>query len=161
MVVVLAVAAGPVLAAVLYISVLGFGPDTDNMAPAVSFTRTSVADGYKLTIVAISRVTSWDDVGIVLSDGVSTASWSPSSTDFIGNLNASSAEFWHGGIRYLDSLQIWTNVTDLVGNGNVDGGDYITITTGAPYGFVLGRTYTLTLMYEPGGGMMGGYSWTV
>jgi len=61
------------LAAVLYVMVLGFGGIDGNTSVAI-LSRNTVTNGVKFTLVSVSSSTSWDDVTIVLSDGLYVAS---------------------------------------------------------------------------------------
>ncbi|MGB2825540.1 MAG: archaellin/type IV pilin N-terminal domain-containing protein, partial [Thermoplasmata archaeon] len=73
---ILMVAITVVLAAVLYVMVLGFGGDTTT-TPTSSLTKSSVSSGVKLTFAPVSVDTQWDDITILLSDGTNTVQWSP------------------------------------------------------------------------------------
>jgi len=150
---ILMVAITVVLAAVLYVMVLGFG-GTSTQAPTTSLSKKVPGPSYgvKYEFVSISKTTSWDDVSIQLSDGTNTAVWAPVKASY-----ATGAPVTHGeGAVALGSLTVWCNVTDLTGNGNVNGGDhfiFVTQATGGGAGaptFAGSTTYTISIIYDPG-----------
>ena len=52
-------------------------------------------------------------------------------------------------VEVLGSLSIYCNVTDLIGNGYVNQGDYFTFTTPSSSTFAPYTTYTVTIMHDP------------
>ncbi|MDD1768222.1 MAG: type IV pilin N-terminal domain-containing protein, partial [Methanomassiliicoccales archaeon] len=70
---ILMVAITVVLAAVLYVMVLGFGGNT-NVAPTLDLSRTNYANGYKMTCTAPTEDVAWADVTVQLN-GISWANF--------------------------------------------------------------------------------------
>lgn len=89
----------------------------------------------------------WGDLEIELSDGTNTTSWT--------NLTAADLTSSHGNVTWhfgspksLGGLEVWLNVTDSKGDGLLDHGDYMDLTTGGPR-FSSEVGYVLTLLYMP------------
>lgn len=136
-----------VLAAILYVMVLGFGGE-DDYPPAAYLARTSVADGYKFTFSEPSRDMYWSDVTIRLSDYYDFASWDPLSSDLDDGYMTT--EFCDPKALGVD-IQVYLNVTDVAGNGMIDDGDYFTLTAGGGTEFVSGGVYEAMVVYQPTG----------
>ncbi|MCJ7489058.1 MAG: type IV pilin N-terminal domain-containing protein [Thermoplasmata archaeon] len=145
---ILMVAITVVLAAVLYVMVLGFGGDTTT-TPTSSLTKSTVTSGVKLTFAPVSVDTQWDDVTILLSDGTDTVQWTPATA----NLDSAITTKEPLGTGTLGSLTVYCNVTDLAGNGYVNQGDYFTLVTSGT-SFSTATTYTCTILYAPSAGEM-------
>ena len=142
---ILMVAITVVLAAVLYVMVLGFG-GTSATTPALqipSVTTISSPDGKKCTLTQPTAEASWTDVTINLQQGGTTVSWEP----VTGDLDDGTLMTAPYGLKTL-TVAIYLNVTDLGGDGNIDNGDYFTL-TGA-----LSGSYTILMVYEPTNGQM-------
>ena len=143
---ILMVAITVVLAAVLYVMVLGFG-GTSTQTPTSSITKSSVTHGVKYTFAPMSKDTPWSDVTILLQDqnGVSWQ-WTPATTDLDNGTTAK----WPGIVHALLPIaNVWCNITDLAGNGYVNQGDYVTLMTGSVSIFSSSVTYTVTVMHDP------------
>jgi flagellin-like protein len=140
---ILMVAITVVLAAVLYVMVLGFG-GTSTQTPTSSLTKSTVSSGVKLTFAPVSVDTQWDDITLLLSDGTNTVQWSPATA----SLDNATTSKQLCGAQTLTSLSVYCNVTDLAGNGYVNQGDYIVLTTGGG-SFSAATTYTCTIMHDP------------
>jgi len=145
---ILMVAITVVLAAVLYVMVLGFG-GTSTQAPTTSLAKKVPGPSYgvKYEFVAISKTTSWDDLSIQLSDGTSNAAWHPVKANFATGSTVTHSEATSPTV--FGTLSVFCNVTDLVGNGNVNGGDYFTLQTYAAATFGTSTTYTISIIYDP------------
>jgi len=144
---ILMVAITVVLAAVLYVMVLGFG-GTSTTTPTATYQKATISNGEKITIVSITKTdVPWDDVTIQLSDGTTIAQWTPTKT------SQSSTATHSYGAQGLGSLSVTCNVTDVSGNGYVSGTDYFTLWSST--GFSSGTQYTAVLLYEPTGERMG------
>ncbi len=142
---ILMVAITVVLAAVLYVMVLGFGTNP-NATPAATYSKASATGGAKINIVSITRNdVSWDDVKVQLSKGGDFAEWSPVALP----LNTGSAVTVAQGVGAGALSGFSLNVTDLGGNGVVSGSDYLTI-----IGTFAG-SYTCALIFVPSGEMIG------
>jgi len=149
---ILMVAITVVLAAVLYVMVLGFGSGGTS-TPTVQITsRTATADGYKLTLTAPTSEVTWTDLTVILQDGTNSATWS---TFTQAALTGTTVETQSLTSSDLGST-FYCNVTDMGGNGIMSNGDYFTI-EGA---FASGTQYTVTLMHEPTDGQMVAQTWT-
>jgi len=136
---ILMVAITVVLAAVLYVMVLGFG-GTQQQTPTTQLTKTTVSSGVKMTLAAVSIDTLWDDVTILLSDGTDTDTWAMATE----NLDGGSAVTY----RYTTAstnLGVFLNITDIAGNGYANQGDYFTLTGTLS----ATTTYTVTLIFDP------------
>jgi len=146
-VVVIVVVVPIILSAVLYFMVLGFGGTDHEVPPGpVSvITKSTVTGGYKFTFAPISRDMQWGDVTILLSGGTYTATWAPPTTD----LNTGSSVEWGGLPQMLGTLEVFSNVTDLQGNGRINQGDYFTLTLGTSQAFSTVTAYTVTIMHDP------------
>ncbi|MEM4276206.1 MAG: archaellin/type IV pilin N-terminal domain-containing protein [Thermoplasmata archaeon] len=147
---ILMVAITVVLAAVLYVMVLGFGGTSST--PSIQKLRGStVTNGYKIELTNPTSEVKWDDVSsIQLTDGTNTVAWSnisstkqSSGTPAIGK---------YGG-KTLGTLTVFLNITDLAGDGKVSQGDYLVFTTGGG-SFSSTATYTLTMLYRTTGGSL-------
>ena len=154
---ILMVAITVVLAAVLYVMVLGFGGTTST--PGINVLRkTSTAGGFKIEFTAPTAEVTWSDVTIQLSAGSNTVSWTNMTTEAL--TGAAPPEVWHfGSGQTLGTISVWLNVTDLAANGRMSNGDYVTVTVGGGV-FAPSTTYTLTLLYEPTDGSMLAYDFT-
>jgi flagellin-like protein len=142
---ILMVAITVVLAAVLYVMVLGFG-GTSTQTPTSSLTKSTVTGGDKFTFAPMSKDTPWSDASILLTDGSATKTWTPLTTDLD---NGTTARF--NVVTAAANLGTkWVNLTivDLAGNGYINQGDYITLTTGTGV-FSNTVTYTVTIMHDP------------
>ncbi len=145
---ILMVAITVVLAAVLYVMVLGFGTDTSS-TPSTTLSDEPITNGVKITFGAVNQDIGWDQISFLLEDGTNSAGWA--------NLTV---EMLNGGLGdtqvmqdvLLGTLTVSFSVTDLSGNGKADQGDYIKLTASA---FAGATTYTLTAIYESTDGNMG------
>lgn len=136
-----------VLAAVLYVMVLGFG-GTEDYPPTAYLARTTVPDGYNFTFSQPSRDIYWSDVTIRFSDGYEFVSWDPLSSDLDGGSQTTQAF----PLKALSvNFRVYLNVTDLDGNGMIDEGDYFTLTAGGGTQFTAGVEYETTVIYQPTG----------
>ncbi len=142
---ILMVAITVVLAAVLYVMVLGFG-GTSSQTPTSSVTKVTVSNGVKYTFAPMSKDTPWNDITIQLTDGAATVVWQPTTADLTG---ASPPKIFNGAMKALGTLSVWCNITDLAGNGYVNQGDYVTFTTETSPTFSASSTYTVTIMHDP------------
>lgn len=147
---ILMVAITVVLAAVLYVMVLGFG-GTSQTTPAATYQKTTITNGQKISIVSITKTdVSWDDVKVQLSDGTNFAEWDPVATQ-LTSTGAISANY---SVDTLGALSVCAVVFDISGNGLVSGSDYMNLFTyGGATGF--SGSYTAVLIYVPTGERMG------
>ncbi len=134
------------LATVLYVMTLGFSSVTPGV-PTSSLTKTTVDYGVKCTFVSMSYNTVWSDVTIVLQESNgNAATWYPVTADLDGG-NVAQKIF--APVSLGPIANVWCNVTDLAGNGNVNQGDYFTLTTGSVASFSSSTTYTVTIIHKP------------
>jgi flagellin-like protein len=156
---ILMVAITVVLAAVLYVMVLGFGGTTSTPNVQV-LKRTSVTSGYQVALTSPTSTVKWGDMQIQLTDGTNTLSYTNQTTALL--TSATPPKVWHyGSARTMGTLSVWLNVTDLAGDGKVSSGDYFVFTTSGASTFSVSATYSLTIIYTPtGSAMMSGASLT-
>lgn len=153
---ILMVAITVVLAAVLYVMVLGFGGTTNT--PAVNVLRkTSVTDGFKIEFTAPTSEVKWGDVTIQLTYSGGSASWTPTTAGLTGTPIPKSEDL--GEVDLTDTFTVSVVVYDLSGNGAMSNGDYIIITA-TEGSFSNTVTYTLTMLHEPTDGSMLSYEFT-
>jgi hypothetical protein len=143
------------LSVLLYVMVLGFG-GSDGNTPVATISRSTVTNGMKFTFVAVSSSTSWEDVRVILTDGLESVSWSPHAYD----LDYGSSSQVQLPSESLGAMVVTCTVSDVAGNGLVNGSDYFTLTTSGPPTFSPATTYTVTIVYEPTGSYMTSTSFT-
>jgi flagellin-like protein len=145
---ILMVAITVVLAAVLYVMVLGFGGG-GTQTPTMQVTKSSTSTGLRFTVAGITKDTQWGDMKVLLQNGTTTDSWTLTTAGLTGTAGKTS----NGGAQAIGGgKNVYMNVTDLVGNGFINGGDYIALEPGTA--FSSASTYTLTLIYVPTGSEM-------
>jgi flagellin-like protein len=149
---ILMVAITVVLAAVLYVMVLGFG-GTSQTTPAATYSKTTYTNGQKVSIVSITKTdVGWDDVKVQLSDGTLFAEWSPVTADLDGG-DAITANY---STDALGSITVCCLISDTGGNGYVSGSDTITLFTyGGATPFSGSASYSAVLVYVPTGEKIG------
>ena len=141
---ILMVAITVVLAAVLYVMVLGFG-GTSTQTPAATYQKNTVTGGQKITIVSITKTdVPWDDVTIQVTNGSVIAAFTPTKAALMTTTGVAYGPTAMGGTT------VTVTVTDVSGNGFVSGTDYMSIvaTTGS---FSNAIQYSVVLLYEPSG----------
>ena len=151
---ILMVAITVVLAAVLYVMVLGFGGG-GQQTPTATYNATTITNGKKITVLDITnKGVPWDDITLVLTDGgTNTASWATLTKDALDNSPGNSD---NQSAKALGSLSVCLLVTDMGGNGLVTGGDFIQLYTfGGATPFASGTTYHVSFVYEGTGGTIG------
>jgi len=137
-----------VLPMILYVMVLGFG-GTSSMTPAATFAKSPVTDGWRVSIVSITRMdVPWDDIRVQLNDGTNFAEWGT----MRAGLDVGYMVTVPYGTEFLDTLSVTLTVTDVAGNGFVSGSDYFTVTATS---FGSGTVYWAALIYEPTGERIG------
>jgi flagellin-like protein len=145
---ILMVAITVVLAAVLYVMVLGFGGG-GTQTPTMQVTKSSTSTGLRFTVAGITKDTQWGDMKILLQNGTTTASW-PLTT---AQLTGGAGKTYTAAAQSSGTAQtVVLAVVDLVGNGYINGGDYITLTPNNA--FLASSSLTLTLIYVPTGSEM-------
>ena len=152
---ILMVAITVVLAAVLYVMVMGFGT-TGNQTPTGSFVgapdaqAVGAVSGYKLQFGVLSPATDFADCKFVVTvDGVASAA-----TAIVTPMTTPTA------ITTPANLVI--RFTDLGGDGGISTGDYLTITSGTvavPANLVSG-SYMVTMLFTSTGGTICSQSWS-
>lgn len=144
LVIVLMVLLPLVLLMILYIGILGFGgPEVQPVTTSLS--TTAEAGGFRFTFGPFSTQTGWDDVTIILSDGSASVSWNPSSSELEGQ---SPAVYEFAPVA-LGNMTLFCNMTDADGDGQVEEGDYFTLTTGSAVRFSKSVSYTILVVHEP------------
>ncbi len=143
---ILMVAITVVLAAVLYVMVLGFGTTTNN-TPAATYSKDTISNGKLITFVSITnKEVSWDDLTIQVTNSNGSGAYLPTKAALTGAAGVSqplSGSGVQGDIRIV--------VTDLAGNGVISGGDTISLTGTSG----ISGAYTVNFLYEPTGERIG------
>ena len=146
---ILMVAITVVLAAVLYVMVLGFGTDTSS-TPTTTLSQSQITNGIKLTFGAVNQDISWGDLSFLLDDGTNT--------DGAANLTAADLTStdlgvtWYAGAQItVGTLVVTMVIQDLSSNGKADQGDNIKLTASSFSGTT---DYVFTVIYEPTDGEM-------
>lgn len=137
---ILMVAITVVLAAVLYVMVLGFGADT-TQTPQTTVSKTAITDGWRLTVGTLTDDVSWDQVDVLLIASGASVTWTEITT---ANQTGVGAILNDYGPKTLGTLAVTLKIMDLSGNGKVNGGDYIELTASS---FSSSVDYELRLMY--------------
>jgi len=146
---ILMVAITVVLAAVLYVMVMGFGGGGET-APTGDFSGAQKTGTYteKLIFGPFSKDTKPTDIKIVVQNGTESYTYTFVSDDS-DSLNTTSGD---PGIKFL-------NYTDLADDSKISSGDYLTITF---YEAASGQyTYTVSIVYIATGDAIGDitFSW--
>jgi flagellin-like protein len=151
---ILMVAITVVLAAVLYVMVLGFNT-TGGTAKGVQIARTwsSTLGGYQFTLTPTEALP-WDQVTVIIQYGGTSGTWSNLTT--IGMTGAGVMVEHRGAPSTAVDGSKFLNATDLGGNGEVNTGDYITITGS----YTTGHQYKVILLYKQDQSQMGSVTWT-
>jgi len=146
---ILMVAITVVLAAVLYVMVLGFGTDTSS-TPSTTLSQSQITNGIKLTFGAVNADISWGDLSFLLDDGTNVdGATNLTAAVLTGSLGVT----WYAGAQITVGTNVVTMVIqDLSGNGKADQGDNIKLTA-APV-FLSTLDYVFTVIYEPTDGNM-------
>lgn len=97
-----------------------------------------------------SRYVNWSDMKILLSDGDHSVSWLPPTIGLSGGSTVS----YLCGHESLGSLSVLCNITDIIGNGQPNSGDTITLTTNADATFLASHVYDARVIYIPDGGLI-------
>lgn len=117
------------------------------VTPAATMNYVAYSTGYKFTISTFPVPVNWSDVAIMLYDGIFPSLWFPSSDA----LNDGVPTIQSFDPAYIITCNVFLNVTDIAGNGEINVGDYFTLTTGDgtwdPW-----TEYTVSLIYLPNGG---------
>lgn len=143
---ILMVAITVVLAAVLYVMVMGFGGPS-NSVPTGSFsTKDKVTNGEKLTFAAFSPETAPSQLQVVVAVGSNSVTYNLAD-DGTFTIKTGSA---------LTGIAV--SYTDLAGNKIINSGDYLTVTTST--GFTAGQ-YTVTILYASTGDKITDASFTL
>lgn len=124
--------------------------------PLVSLSRTTVANGVRMEVVSISESdVSWNDVYFMLTADIYWVEWYPE----YGILDNGYTEMVELGEEWLGSSPMYMNVTDLAGNGVIDEGDYVTITSSSD-GWYSSTLYSLSVYHRATYGLMGILYWS-
>ncbi len=141
-----------VLAATLYIMAFGFGGGSTNLPPAASMTKNSISDGFRWTFTPFSKDTTWGDIYIIVTDGTNSTLFNFTTSALTSPSGAITVLV---GSHAMGPLTLFVNATDLAGNGYVNQGDSIAITTSGGH-FLSIVTYEIDLMDRNSGGLIHG-----
>jgi hypothetical protein len=120
-------------------------------APVFELNASDYGNGWKLSVTSIndgspsSGSVSWTDLRMTLHDGSSTASWETESFH-LDNGTYCEQTF---SPQLVGDITVTCSVVDLAGNGYLNVGDFILITTGTNHTFSSSLTYTLYMLYQP------------
>jgi|GEM_PF-2554312 len=122
--------------------------------PEIGLENVAVQGGQRVTFTSVEQwsmgalspaTISWSDLTVILYDGMSSASWSPSYVDL--TKYPAGVATWNSSVE-MGSLTVCCNVTDLSGNGQTSVGDYLTITALGDIGFSPGTSYKIYIVYD-------------
>jgi len=127
-----------------------------SMQPILQVTNESIPSGQKISVESITQHVvgstviaslQWGDVSIILTDGNSSVNWKPNTVDLTSmSGNIARHDFPETD---LGALTVLCNVTDIMSNGYVNAGDFLTVITVGGIVFSSQTTYNLYIMYEP------------
>jgi flagellin-like protein len=141
-----------VLVAILFVMVIDIGGN-DFTPSVMALDKTNIANGCKIQLTDPIGELKWGDLYIQLSEGENIASWTNLTTDDLVSTTPP-AEWSYGSALTLSGLHVFLNISDLAANGEVNQGDYLTLTTYTAPTFSTMRTYALVLVHRPTGGMI-------
>jgi flagellin-like protein len=143
---ILMVAITVVLAAVLYVMVLGFG-GTQNTPNVQILSKSTITGGYQVALTSPTSATKWVDVQVQLSVNGVVSSWD------LKNIGTGTYLWSASAPKYVNmgaSNGVTLNITDLAGDGQIGSGDSLTFTAASG----MTTPVTLTLVYSPTGSAM-------
>jgi len=151
---ILMVAITVVLAAVLYVMVMGFGT-TGTQTPTGAFTGspTNQTSGYRLQLGVVSPETNWNDCKLSLLVAGSTTSLSPVAITMGVGTGSVTISMGTGGAKTYT-----ITITDLAADGKISNGDSVMVK--ATGGFAATTAYSLSLVFNPSGGQICSQGWT-
>jgi flagellin-like protein len=151
---ILMVAITVVLAAVLYVMVMGFGTSSSDPTGSFVGSADNQTAGYKLTLGVITPETTWNDCKLSLSvNGVAMTAASIVMPSGVGT-SASAITLGTSGAK---AYTAW--VTDLNADGKISNGDSISVR--AALGFPTSGDYDLALIFSNSGGQITHKAWSV
>lgn len=127
--------------------------------PILQVTNEQIPHGQKVSVESATQILmgstvpaglQWGDVSIILTDGNSSVRWQPST------VNLSTGHITRQDLpeASLGALTVLCNVTDLMGNGYVNAGDFFTIISSGGNVFSSHETYNVYIMYESGSSLL-------
>jgi hypothetical protein len=120
-------------------------------APVMELNASDYGNGWKLSATSIndgspsSGSISWGDLRIMLHEENGSASWETESFQ-LDNGTYCEQVF---SPRLIGDITVNFSAVDLAGNGYLNVGDFILITTGTDHTFSSSATYTLYMLYQP------------
>lgn len=149
---ILMVAITVVLAAVLYVMVLGFNT-TGGTAKGIQIARAPLTGGggFQFTLTPTEGIP-WDQVTVIIQYSSSSGTWSNLTT---AGMTGSGVMVQHRGVVSVDGNK-FLNATDLGGNGEINTGDYIAVSGS----WTSGHTYKVILLFKQDQSTMGSTQWT-
>jgi hypothetical protein len=136
---------GPAIASYFVMTSKGLLRFTDGLSPYARMSTEKTSTGAESTIVRISEEIQWNDVRIMLTDGMNSLYWEPST----GDLDNEPGVVEELESETLGTILVQCAVTDLAGNGLMDEGDFFTVSTWGGTSFSTATNYTLVVLYEP------------
>lgn len=129
--------------AVLHSMVVESHPPGPGATPTATYSKTSVTNGYIVTIVLITYpYISWDQIRVQMTDGSNWCELEPTAADLDGGSAVSDA--LGGDVAVLGRITVNCTVTDDDGNGFVTGGDSFRLLS---ENWASGVTYTAVLIW--------------
>jgi hypothetical protein len=120
------------------------------------YDKSSIYGGFKFELTSPADDVPWSNVIIQVGSVAAFYQWNPSTEDLT---DVTPPAVFNSGSFVTSGLTAYMNVTDLAGNGRMDYGDYITLTTGGE-AFSPSTTYSLVLLHNPPLGLMLFYNFT-
>jgi flagellin-like protein len=143
---ILMVAITVVLAAVLYVMVLGFGGGESTPTVLIQDQETTGADGIKVIFAGPTSDAEWGDIIFQLDDGTDIIAWDDHTSDDLGTGDPITYNY---ASVVLGTVNVYLNITDLTGNGGLDRGDYVVVDLAGGQEWDGGTDYLLRLIYNP------------
>jgi len=128
-----------------YIVYTFLGDQYSGEPPASTLTISPLNYGWNFTFGPVTRDTPWDEVELVLNDSATSVSLSLE-TDYFDNGILSRVQF--NDIAF-GPARVFCNVTDIQGNGMIDGGDYFAFTTGTVAHFAADSLNSVKVWHIP------------
>jgi hypothetical protein len=123
--------------------------------PVIALSTSEYGNGWRLSVTSVNDDIQdyspllWSDMRTMLHDGNSTVSWHTEST-YLYNGTYSEQVF---SPLLIGDVTVTCSIVDLAGNGHINFGDFILITSGTNHTFSSSVTYSLYMLYQPTGSL--------